>query len=68
MRANQCWTVLNECRFIQMLWFYLIICFPPDRLLTDALEDKSQPKRSLGVRIGDWMVEFWQEAADFRVS
>ena len=48
--------------------FDLNICFPTDRLLTDALEDKSHPKRSLGVRIGDWMVEFWQEAVDFRVS
>ena len=37
-------------------------------MLTDALEDKGHPKRSLGVRIGDWMVDYWQEAVDFRVN
>ena len=41
-------------------------CTP--RLLTDALEDKSLVKRTLGERIGSWMMDFWQDAVDFRVS
>ena len=37
------------------------------RLLSDALEDKSEIKMTAGERMEHWVVEIWQEALDVRV-